>query len=86
MLHINFKLEKPIRFVRPTFKVQYENFFEVSQNKMIEISFSKVTDILLIIGFNIETLDHAGLRLCLGLLGYQFNFDLYDTRHWEEKL
>ena len=26
--------------------------------------------------------DHAGLRLELGLLGYQIDFSFYDSRHW----
>jgi hypothetical protein len=26
--------------------------------------------------------DHAGIRLGLGLSGYQIMFELYDTRHW----
>ena len=27
--------------------------------------------------------DHAGIRLELGLLGYQIDFNWYDTRHWD---
>lgn len=27
--------------------------------------------------------DHAGLRLELGLLGYQIDFSFYDSRHWD---
>ena len=26
--------------------------------------------------------DHAGLRLQLALLSYDFKFNIYDTRHW----
>ena len=28
--------------------------------------------------------DHAGVRLKLGLLGYQVEAQFYDTRHWDE--
>jgi hypothetical protein len=27
--------------------------------------------------------DHAGLRLELGLLGYEIHFTFYDNRHWD---
>ena len=27
--------------------------------------------------------DHAGLRLSFGLLGYEFDVNVYDTRHWD---
>jgi hypothetical protein len=26
--------------------------------------------------------DHAGIRLELGILGYEVDFNLYDSRHW----
>ena len=29
--------------------------------------------------------DHAGVRLELGLLGYQTDFSIYDNRHWDTK-
>ena len=25
---------------------------------------------------------HSGVRLCLGLLGFNMDFNVYDTRHW----
>jgi hypothetical protein len=27
--------------------------------------------------------DHAGVRLMLGLFGYEAEFHFYDTRHWD---
>jgi len=30
--------------------------------------------------------DHAGLEICLGLLGYGVGFRIYDTRHWNYTL
>ena len=27
--------------------------------------------------------DHAGLRLEIGLLGYDVEFQIYDVRHWD---
>ena len=36
--------------------------------------------------FNLSThTDHAGLRLMLGLFGYEVEFHLYDTRHWDHE-
>lgn len=30
--------------------------------------------------------DHAGIQLMLGLFGYNVEFNLYDTRHWDYEL
>jgi hypothetical protein len=27
---------------------------------------------------------HSGMRLCLGLLGINVDFNIYDSRHWSE--
>lgn len=27
---------------------------------------------------------HSGVKLCLGLLGFAMDFDVYDARHWVE--
>ena len=27
---------------------------------------------------------HSGLKLCLGLLGFNVDFNIYDTRHWAD--
>jgi hypothetical protein len=27
---------------------------------------------------------HSGVRLCLGLLGFNVDFNVYDTRHWAD--
>lgn len=29
--------------------------------------------------------DHAGLRLALGLFGYAVHLEIYDNRHWDYK-
>jgi hypothetical protein len=29
--------------------------------------------------------DHSGLYMDLGLLGYNFSFNFYDSRHWDYK-
>lgn len=40
-------------------------------------------DNLLRVEFEVTTRqDHAGIRLELGLLGYEIHFTIYDNRHW----
>src|ERR1017187_1811394 len=36
------------------------------------------------INWNRKT-DHAGFRLDITLLGFMFEFTIYDTRHWDEE-
>lgn len=37
------------------------------------------------IAVNITTRQsHSGMRLCLGLLGINVDFNIYDSRHWSE--
>lgn len=54
-------------------------------NKYIELEVLKDSTILAA-SFNFTTRqDHAGLTVEVGLLGYSFLFQLYDTRHWNSK-
>lgn len=29
--------------------------------------------------------DHAGLHIGVGLMGYNFDFNFYDSRHWDDE-
>jgi len=50
--------------------------------KFIELELVK-DGVILSFMFRLATrTDHAGLRLELGLLGHSFNFNFYDSRHW----
>lgn len=56
-------------------------------NKYIELEVYKDTSI---VSFSVQLTarrDHSGLSIELGLVGYSFNFNFYDNRHWnyEEK-
>lgn len=52
------------------------------KNKFIELQMYKDSSILFI-SFNLSTRQsHAGLHVEAGLLGYCFDFNFYDSRHW----
>jgi hypothetical protein len=52
------------------------------KNKFIELELIKDTTIVSFM-FRLATqTDHGGLNIELGFLGYSFNFNFYDNRHW----
>jgi hypothetical protein len=52
-------------------------------NKYWEVQITKSTELLRIeFGWTVRQ-DHAGVGLELGLLGYQIDFNLNDSRHWD---
>lgn len=52
------------------------------KNKFIELELLKDTTIVSFM-FRLATRQsHGGLSIELGLLGYSFNFNFYDNRHW----
>jgi hypothetical protein len=55
------------------------------QHKYLELEVFKDNTILSF-SFRLTTRqDHAGLVMDLGMLGYSFNFNFYDNRHWNSK-
>jgi len=55
------------------------------KNKFIELEVIKDVSIVSF-SFKISTrTDHGGLYMDLGLLGYSFSFNFYDSRHWDHK-
>jgi hypothetical protein len=55
----------------------------VTENKAWEANVYK-THSILSIGFSLSLrTDHAGLRLQMGLVGYELELQFYDTRHWD---
>jgi len=53
------------------------------KNKFIELEVYKDTSIVSFM-FRLSTRQsHAGLDIDVGLLGYSFNFNFYDSRHWD---
>ena len=53
------------------------------KNKCWEFELLKTTDVLLLSLVFTTKRDHAGLKLQIGLLGFQSCFTIYDSRHWE---
>lgn len=52
------------------------------KNKFIELEVIKDTSIVCFT-FRLNTrTDHGGFYIDLGLLGYSFSFNFYDSRHW----
>ncbi len=54
------------------------------ENKFFEIQF--INDNLHLLNLQLNwtrQYDHAGIKLELGLLGYELMFQLYDSRHWD---
>jgi hypothetical protein len=53
------------------------------KNKFIELEVYEDTSIVSFM-FRLSTRQsHAGLDIDVGLLGYSFNFNFYDSRHWD---
>lgn len=56
------------------------------KNKFLELEVYK-DNTLVSLMFRLSTrTDHGGLSMELGLLGYSFNFNFYDNRHWDHEL
>lgn len=56
------------------------------KNKFLELEVLKDTTIVSFM-FRLATRQsHGGLSMELGLLGYSFNFNFYDNRHWSYEL
>jgi hypothetical protein len=58
--------------------------WEISRYKMLELQFTKTTDI---IGLNFRLTtkqNHSGVFFSVSLLGFDAIIHFYDTRHWIE--
>ena len=53
------------------------------KNKFIELELIKDTTIISFMLRLATQTDHGGLSMELGVLGYSFNFNFYDNRHWD---
>ena len=81
MIRINFELYNP--FSQRWRTVCYKAW-DVAKNKVIETNVY-ATNVIVGVEFNINTGDHAGFDVRIGLLGYTAEFHLYDTRHLEDR-
>jgi len=55
----------------------------VTQNKAWEFNVYRTATVLAVSVELTMRRDHAGLRLEIGLLGYDVEFQIYDVRHWD---
>jgi len=84
MIFIGFSLNNP--FWEEIFQPIWHRYWKISKNKNLEIEFYKHSSLL---GFSFTfaptAQDHAGVQFVIELLGYVFDFNFYDTRHWDYK-
>jgi hypothetical protein len=85
MINLNFAIGYPLTRLSFNHLLHYcrETVF---RNKYFEIELIQDCENLIHFKFDWTTkCDHAGVRLELGLFGYELMFQLYDNRHWDYK-
>lgn len=56
----------------------------LTKNKTLELEHSFYLGVLFALDFQFyNQTDHSGLRIHLGLLGYNVDFQIRDNRHWD---
>lgn len=55
------------------------------KHKYWEVQITKCDNLLRVEFETTTRQDHAGVRLELGLLGYEIDFTIYDNRHWNSE-
>jgi hypothetical protein len=79
MINFNLTLRNPWS---DCFENIWYKAFSVTQHKNIELQVYKSSVIAEITLDFTTRQDHAGLRIEIGLMGYNCIFNLHDTRHW----
>ena len=83
MINLKFAIEYP--FTRSAFNHSFNRCWNTPfKNKYFE--FEVFHDCVYLINFNFDwttRCDHAGIRLELGLFGYELFLHFYDNRHWD---
>lgn len=72
-----------------TFSKRWEGLYntgkKITKNKAWEFNLYSTNDIIRF-EFNFTTnCDHSGLYIDFGLIGYAFDFSIYDIRHWDHE-
>ena len=82
MIDLKFEIENP-------FSNRFEMLGSISKkltkHKAIEASVYKASNIITVSLSYCIRQDHAGLRIVLGLIGYECQLHIYDTRHWDDE-
>ena len=83
MINLKFAIEYP--FTRGSFNNIFNRGWSTPfKHKHFELEVLQDCEYLLHFNFDWTTrCDHAGVRLELGLFGYELMFHLYDSRHWD---
>lgn len=79
MINLNFAIDNPFS---ERFAILASVSKKLTRNKAIEASvYRAATIIALSLDYTIRQ-DHAGLRVVIGLFGYECQLHVYDIRHW----
>jgi hypothetical protein len=80
MINFNFNLSNPWSNRWDMLWTQHQF---LSANKAVEFNVYRTNSLITVdFGLSFRT-DHAGVRLMLGVFGYQAELHFYDTRHWD---
>ena len=80
MINLNFTLSNPWS---RTFRIVSGKSGSFILSKAWEVNIYRTANILNIVCTVNSRRDHAGIRLEVGLLGYEIELHLYDVRHWD---
>lgn len=83
MIYFGFNITNP--WCRRWENIWNKVFVTPHPSKYIELEVFKDNTIVSF-SFKLSTrTDHAGVNIDMGLLGYTFNFNFYDIRHWNSE-
>jgi hypothetical protein len=82
MINLKFNIDNPWR-TNKVWNILWTKYGSITENKAWEFNGYHTGNII-----NVEFHwtfqgDHAGVRLMIGLFGYEVELDFYDTRHWD---
>ncbi len=82
MIDLKFEIENPFS---ERFEMLASASKKLSKHKAVEASAYKASNIITVSLSYCIRQDHAGLRVVLGLFGYECQLHIYDTRHWDDE-
>jgi hypothetical protein len=88
MLHLFLSLQNPWHNEEKSPFVSYwDKTWSLTKHKAVELQLSRYTYNLatLVLDTRFTGRDHAGIKFTVSLLGYEFDANLYDTRHWNDE-
>ena len=85
-MYLNISIQNLFRS-KNKYKKYFSYYKPISKNKNIELEFfySNYNLLNFEIDFHPIGRDHAGFGLDVNILGWELNFRLYDSRHWDYK-